>query len=138
MMTRRASAASRATFANGKTSSAGLHLTWKKQLSADFADYCDGTNLSEHARGTVSAPAPDRSLHAAAIIENSYDIRPATKSTQRDCKLARRYRRFSGGTQMNQLVRMTARRTHRVREGVSITFLKSAEICVICGCNRRF
>src|SRR3990170_8548274 len=75
-------------------------LTWKKQLSAD---YCDGTNLSEHARGTVSAPAPDRSLHAAAIIENSYDFRPATKSTQRDCKLARRYRRFSGGTQMNHL-----------------------------------
>src|SRR3990170_3080037 len=77
--------------------------TWEKQVTADFADYCDGTNLSEHARGTVSAPAPDRSLHAAAIIENSYDFRPATKSTQRDCKLARRYRRFSGGTQMNHL-----------------------------------
>src|SRR3972149_349161 len=88
MMTRRASAASRATFANDKTSEAGLHLTRKKQLSADFADYCDGTNLSEHARGTVSAPAPDRSLHAAAIIENSYNISPATKSTVPPCQFA--------------------------------------------------
>src|SRR3989304_6052040 len=61
-------------------------LTWKKQLSAD---YCDGTNLSEHARGTVSAPAPDRSLHAAAIIENSYDFRPPPKMVPKGGQMAR-------------------------------------------------